>query len=396
MIDKLREMMLEHAAESASPDFEIHHLLATEKHAREIAIKRGLDTELASLIAILHDCGRTRMHTLGKEHAFEGAKEAIRLISSMGANEKTQFVVFTAIQNHNKKNKVQDEYSEMIKDADCMSHSSELIDFEDKPFETVRAKGAFHNLFRPLVNMNLDRGEVLRNEIDSLKLILVKIANGEVDEKTVHSARIAIRRSRSLLWLVESEIPQDTIELLHELDISLKNVFRTLENARQIYVLHRCFPESEKIKSRLETTYEKLPRAIRNHFTDEVLIESTWIAKKIFAEHVPDEKHEIKRIKKIGKSSMKAKDFDSIHDLRISAKRLRYLRELGVIGFEDVFMDVLLDAQSVFGRYRDDRLNRKLLKKFDKDMLRSVKKRVRKKELSVMVFRMKYYFAKGR
>ena len=91
-----------------------------------LALKRGLDLELAAAIGLLHDLYsyKTGITAL---HSYNGA-EMIRVAFKYGLSdlftEDEQTIIKSAIYHHTDKNHVHDEYDELLKDGDILHHLS--------------------------------------------------------------------------------------------------------------------------------------------------------------------------------------------------------------------------------------------------------------------------------
>jgi uncharacterized protein len=95
---------------------------AVSHFAAMIALKRGLDPEIATMIGLLHD-----LHTLmtgdSTEHAAHGSALAKLLLTDLKIVSREECkTICKAIQHHSKKSKLHDPYSELAKDADVLSH----------------------------------------------------------------------------------------------------------------------------------------------------------------------------------------------------------------------------------------------------------------------------------
>lgn len=108
------------------------HLYGVSQNCTILAIKRGLDIELSSIIGLLHDI-YTYGHNYVKEHGLLGATEAEEMLNASGMfSEKEIEIIKTAIINHSDKKKKHDKYSEMLKDADVLQNSIYNFSFEIK------------------------------------------------------------------------------------------------------------------------------------------------------------------------------------------------------------------------------------------------------------------------
>ena len=102
--------------------FYIPHMNAVSSFAVMIAEKRGLDPELAAMIGQLHDIHSLLMGST-EQHAKYGSELAREILTDMDlVDEEEMDIICTAIKNHSKKRSVHDEYSELVKDADVLSH----------------------------------------------------------------------------------------------------------------------------------------------------------------------------------------------------------------------------------------------------------------------------------
>jgi len=102
--------------------FYLPHMYAVSNFALMIAEKRGLDPELAAMIGLLHDIHSLLTQSTEK-HAKYGSELAREILAEMNlVGEEEMDIICTAIKNHSKKRSVHDEYSELAKDADVLSH----------------------------------------------------------------------------------------------------------------------------------------------------------------------------------------------------------------------------------------------------------------------------------
>ncbi len=110
------------------PDFNtMRHIYLVHMHgvssfAAMIALKRGLDTEIATIAGLLHD-----IHTLNtldsKEHAKKGALLAREVLNELNITTADETdIICKAIHNHSKKKKHHEPYDELLKDADVLHH----------------------------------------------------------------------------------------------------------------------------------------------------------------------------------------------------------------------------------------------------------------------------------
>ena len=132
----------------SQPDVELRrrgyiHLYGVAQNCSILAIKRGLDIELASIIGMLHDI-YTYKHGYVKEHALLGAPEAEKILCELNFFTKEEIqMVKSAITNHSDKKTKHDKYSELLKDADVLQNSLYNTSFEIK--HVKRLKKVFKN-----------------------------------------------------------------------------------------------------------------------------------------------------------------------------------------------------------------------------------------------------------
>ena len=100
----------------------INHLYGVSEYCALLAIRRGLDPELAATSGMLHDIYQITAGTI-EEHAVRGAEVAGEILRTLNLYSDGEIaVITTAISRHSKKRKLHDPYDELLKDADVMSH----------------------------------------------------------------------------------------------------------------------------------------------------------------------------------------------------------------------------------------------------------------------------------
>lgn len=96
------------------------HSLQVSAICQYLAYQNNLDSELAGIIGLFHDYS-----TYINQTSFDHANRSSELMKDILI--KTQFqddeinIIVTAIKNHSYKDKRDDEYSELIKDADVLT-----------------------------------------------------------------------------------------------------------------------------------------------------------------------------------------------------------------------------------------------------------------------------------
>jgi len=120
------------------------HLYGVAQNCTLLAIKRGLDVELCTIIGMLHDIYTYKIG-YSKEHALLGAIEAENLLRDLEIFTEDEIeIVKNAISHHSDKKTVHDNYSELIKDADVLQNSLYNTTYDMK--HRKRLKKTFKNL----------------------------------------------------------------------------------------------------------------------------------------------------------------------------------------------------------------------------------------------------------
>lgn len=98
----------------------LEHLFSVASMSAFLAKKENLDLELASTIGILHDLS-VYVNCSSFDHANRSSMLAKKiLIDSNLFNDLEIEIITTAIKNHSAKEKIDDQYSELIKNADLL------------------------------------------------------------------------------------------------------------------------------------------------------------------------------------------------------------------------------------------------------------------------------------
>ncbi len=86
-----------------------------------LALKRGLSEESAIVIGALHDIGEI-MEKTREEHAHKGIKHAKKILEDNGKfNDEEIEIIASAVGKHSNKDRKDNEYDELIKDADTLA-----------------------------------------------------------------------------------------------------------------------------------------------------------------------------------------------------------------------------------------------------------------------------------
>ena len=100
----------------------IAHLYGVSLAATMIAKKRGLDPEIASMAAMLHDLYAYKTGSY-EDHSHKGADIAGEILRELGlTNAEETEVICSAIYHHDDKLVVDGPMDEVLKDADVIHH----------------------------------------------------------------------------------------------------------------------------------------------------------------------------------------------------------------------------------------------------------------------------------
>lgn len=101
------------------------------------AKERHLDIELASIIGLFHDYSQFINHS-SFNHAVISSEMTARILNDYTFTDEEKNIIVTAIRLHSDKHKINDVYSELIKDADIMAKYYEDPQFVFKEIENKR------------------------------------------------------------------------------------------------------------------------------------------------------------------------------------------------------------------------------------------------------------------
>ena len=100
----------------------IAHLYGVSLAATMIAKKRGLDPEIASMAAMLHDMHAYKTGSYD-DHAHKGAELAKEILEKLKLTDGTETdMICSAIYHHDDKLVVDSPMDELLKDADVIDH----------------------------------------------------------------------------------------------------------------------------------------------------------------------------------------------------------------------------------------------------------------------------------
>ncbi len=100
----------------------IAHLYGVSLAATMIAKKRGLDPEIASMVAMLHDLHAYKTGSYD-DHAHKGAELAREILKDLKLTDEAETdMICSAIYHHDDKLTVDDPMDALLKDADVIDH----------------------------------------------------------------------------------------------------------------------------------------------------------------------------------------------------------------------------------------------------------------------------------
>ena len=122
----------------------VAHLYGVSLAATMIAQKRGLDAELLSMAAMLHDLHAYKTGSYD-DHAHKGADLARQILTELGlTNEEETEQICSAIYHHDDKLIVDSPMDEALKDADVIHHCMNDISKAVKDKEQARFTALCH------------------------------------------------------------------------------------------------------------------------------------------------------------------------------------------------------------------------------------------------------------
>ena len=116
----------------------VSHLYGVSLAATMIAKKRGLDPEIASMAAMLHDLYAYQTGSYD-DHAHKGADLAGKILSELDlTDERETDMICSAIYHHDDKTAVDSPMDEVLKDADVIHHCMNDLSKPVKEKEQIR------------------------------------------------------------------------------------------------------------------------------------------------------------------------------------------------------------------------------------------------------------------
>lgn len=354
-VNYLKGLIEGFAISSKDSAFEWQHFKDVTYHAQMLGFDRELDENLTLLIAIGHDLGRIHGDINGKGHAKQSAIIFKKMLSDYNFLElyhkddvKT---VLRAIKNHSRKHRIDDAYSELIKDADTLAHVDEKLLIDKEKYEFYR--------YRALISsISIDRVASIHNWIRAFEKLSGDLAHvwhvgfiegHEID--WVHHVRTTIRKLRSILVVFRklchffSDIT--FVQRLNDYEENLVKVLKKLEVARRLAVL-MSLSGYDLNQNKLNVIYkEELVKILHQIEHEKGLLSFPMISFE-FTEidnwQLECQSAVNKIIKKyvLSASKLKLDNVKKIHKVRIFGKQLKYLFELGLIENADEHLSEMI------------------------------------------------------
>ncbi|MEG0276612.1 MAG: HD domain-containing protein [Coprobacillus sp.] len=96
------------------------HSIQVSTICQYLANKQKLDIEIAGIIGLFHDYS-TYISQTSFDHAHRSSLLVEDILKELQCDEQDIKIIITAIKNHSDKNRIDDCYSELIKDADVLA-----------------------------------------------------------------------------------------------------------------------------------------------------------------------------------------------------------------------------------------------------------------------------------
>lgn len=338
--------------------FEHSHFFNVERHIKALASKRKMDENLALCIAYFHDISRIKEGVNGRIHAkrsAEIAKERFKKISKGMLSDSTQDTIYSAILHHNQKSKVHGPFDELIKDADSLAHQDEFGFPSDNDFEQIRLDLMNLEEVRFSVSKTTDVLFIYSRYCEQL-LALLRTPPTDINH-WVHEVRIMVRKLRALLYFNDNKtLKKDTFS-------ALKPIFKVLSKSRTLYVLYRSLETFEPLNDLktslaviLEDENDKLRESIKVHYTDDYVTSIEHLLTMNEGQLSFDDTVLSSLITRYFKylNGTVLSDIDTLHQLRIEGKQLKYLMGSGLVEMtHPVFAETLLTLHELLGDLND-------------------------------------------
>ena len=122
------------------------HLYGVAQAAAMLALRRGLDSELATVAGMLHDI--STYHTCDStDHDWHSARMAREILTRLCCFAQTEIdLVCQSIAHHRRKDEVHAAFDEVLKDADVLQHHLYNVRFVPLEKENARLSALYRKL----------------------------------------------------------------------------------------------------------------------------------------------------------------------------------------------------------------------------------------------------------
>jgi len=384
ILEKIRYRVYEVLDRLGQQSYDYQHVRSVERLSCEMAKRRGLNTDIAQAIALLHDMGRITENAIGKEHAIIGSRLAYQWLTDYDVEELTKQTMVNAVAKHNRKKQIDGPYDELIKDCDALAHELEIGEYLPK-YECIRCEQAY-KLFFKMVMKDLDEmDEIFQEKWDHLWVALKNMNEQSLDAKKVHTIRTEIRTLRAMIWILKGY----QFKGVKSIDEFLEEVFIDLEQSRKLSVFRKSLRKAEssntlimQVNKLVQIENKKMIRKIRKKMQhQEKIMNKISIGLKAITHHEALAiKHKIQEdikndyidlLEKVSINNLK-----SLHKLRIFGKKFLYLAESGIFSFlDEKDAELYGNIHRTVGGLNDIGENKKLLRTLIKKKSISLKKK---------------------
>ncbi len=324
---------------SEEPEFETTHLENVILHSMHLSKKRNLDEKLVMAIAMGHDLGRTHLKIHGKKHAKTGSKLMKKLLKDSDFSEEEKRIICDAIEHHNEKNKIHNEYDELIKDADSLAHRDDGILAEDNKYEQSRIIASECDLLEMAFAPVFEWISVYNEHVEILKakyLDMDKCNNHP--EEWVHEIRTGIRKLRTILKLLAP---------------SEKKIQRKLDQwaleMSEARFLHVATVKSDRLSPKVNKKLNGLYKELGSKLTQKK-IEKRIEQLNIEFDHEKIMSDSLARYERLIMDATPK----NMHKLRVKGKSIKYLTQMGLMELSPREMvDAVLRLHDLLGDYND-------------------------------------------
>jgi CHAD domain-containing protein len=363
--------------ENSDEGVELEHYDSVLKFITELSKLRNINGFASQLIGMYHDYSRILTEKNEKHHKYS-AKLCREVLVENEVDSDTIDLICNAIKNHRKKGKIHDQYSELIKDADALSHQEMALDLSEN--EMKRVKYACED------GLKLKWDQVnLSQTVSDLKKYFVKQLK-VIDDDSIHELRVTLRQLQSIVWLLKNSDFGLAVENLNVIEDSLKKGLKHFSKAREIYVVYKNFNVygikelNTYLEKKLGKINSKLQDEAEQHYFDFIMESIDNL--EIMCSHVNSQSMPKDFI--ISSYTTLVKDLcatsvEDLHKFRIEEKRYKYLQEINLIILNQKTSLLIKKLHKSIGDWHDAVVNSKYVEKYCK------KKFINKKMKELMV-----------